>query len=174
MRFSKSIRGNLCEECARTHFNEYTLTTLFLGWWGVISCIMTPFILIGNILSYNSRKNVIPADDGLYPQQQAYGYPQQQVYGYPPYLPEGSSNGPGGSPPPQAYQPPPQGQSAPVSGFAASSPQETDGQDKAGANDPLHKWDLYRVERSAAEAALQACAAPNLFFRSESCVCVYW
>ena len=49
LRFHRSIKGNLCKTCIDSHFREYTLITLFLGWWGIISLFMTPVILVSNI-----------------------------------------------------------------------------------------------------------------------------
>ena len=51
-RSHSEITGNLCRRCTRKYFKSYTLTTLFLGWWGVISFIVTPFMLLFNIVSY--------------------------------------------------------------------------------------------------------------------------
>lgn len=51
-RSHSEINGNLCRRCIKKYFKSYTLTTLFLGWWGLISVIVTPFMLIFNIVSY--------------------------------------------------------------------------------------------------------------------------
>ena len=48
----KSIKGMLCNKCIDDYFWKFTLTTLFLGWWGTISFFVTPFILIGNVFRY--------------------------------------------------------------------------------------------------------------------------
>jgi hypothetical protein len=34
------------------YFRSYTLTTLFLGWWGIRSFVMTPVILVSNVVQY--------------------------------------------------------------------------------------------------------------------------
>lgn len=52
MRFSQSVEGNLCKNCIHKNFWKMTLTTLFLGWWGMISFIITPFLLLNNIGRY--------------------------------------------------------------------------------------------------------------------------
>jgi hypothetical protein len=52
MRFSKRIGGSMCEKCASKYFWEYTLMTALLGWFGIISFVMSPFIVIGNVVSY--------------------------------------------------------------------------------------------------------------------------
>ena len=52
MRFSRSIEGNLCKSCIHQNFWKMTLTTLFLGWWGMISLIVTPFFLLNNVIRY--------------------------------------------------------------------------------------------------------------------------
>jgi hypothetical protein len=46
------IEGNLCRRCIGAYFRSFTLTTLFLGWWGVISFCVTPLILLNNIARY--------------------------------------------------------------------------------------------------------------------------
>jgi hypothetical protein len=40
------------------YFSSYSLTTLFLGWWGVISFVVTPFILLNNIFQYLSASQL--------------------------------------------------------------------------------------------------------------------
>jgi hypothetical protein len=52
LRQSKTVEGQLCRRCIRSHFWEFTLVTLFAGWWGVISFLFTPFILINNVVRF--------------------------------------------------------------------------------------------------------------------------
>ena len=52
VRFSKSIKGELCKNCINKYFWRFTLIDLLLGWWGVISLIMTPIFIINNIIRY--------------------------------------------------------------------------------------------------------------------------
>ena len=52
------IEGDLCRSCMVRYFRSYTLTTLFLGWWGVISAIVTPFILLNNVFQYFSASQL--------------------------------------------------------------------------------------------------------------------
>jgi hypothetical protein len=52
VRFHKKAEGNLCKKCINQYFWRMTLTTLFLGWWGVISFFFTLFILPNNIIRY--------------------------------------------------------------------------------------------------------------------------
>ena len=52
MRFSKNVKGHLCKDCSNKYFWSFTGTTLFLGWWGIISFIVTLFILPNNIIRY--------------------------------------------------------------------------------------------------------------------------
>lgn len=49
MRQHKNIKGRLCKTCINKHFWEMTTKTLFLGWWGTISFLVTPFYLLNNI-----------------------------------------------------------------------------------------------------------------------------
>ncbi|HLJ56367.1 MAG TPA: tetratricopeptide repeat protein [Chthonomonadaceae bacterium] len=52
IRYSKRIGGNMCETCASKYFWQYTGTTALLGWFGFISFIISPFIVVGNVFSY--------------------------------------------------------------------------------------------------------------------------
>lgn len=52
MRFPKSIEGRLCKSCIHKYFWSMTGTTFFLGWWGTISFIVTPFFLLNNVGRY--------------------------------------------------------------------------------------------------------------------------
>jgi hypothetical protein len=47
-----SVKQRLCRPCIGRYFRSYTLTTLFLGWWGTISLCITPLILINNVGRY--------------------------------------------------------------------------------------------------------------------------
>jgi len=53
-RRSATIEGELCRPCIGRVFRSYTFTTLVLGWWGTISLVLTPLILISNIAQYFS------------------------------------------------------------------------------------------------------------------------
>lgn len=50
MRSHRHIKGNLCKTCINDFFYEFTGKTMVLGWWGVISFILTPFILLNNFI----------------------------------------------------------------------------------------------------------------------------
>jgi hypothetical protein len=52
IRLSKSIRGDLCGGCIHKYFWEFTAINLLLGWWGIISFIVTPFLVLNNLLYY--------------------------------------------------------------------------------------------------------------------------
>jgi len=54
MRFSKQIKGNLCKPCINKHFAQMTLTTAAVGWFGLISMILTPIFIINNIARFCS------------------------------------------------------------------------------------------------------------------------
>lgn len=82
MRFHKSISGNLCRACIDSNFWSMTLTTLFLGWWGVISFFFTLFILPMNIITYLGALSLPRSGDGM-PGGGGYGGPPGG-YGGPP------------------------------------------------------------------------------------------
>jgi hypothetical protein len=58
-----SVTKFLCRRCIGGYYRSFTLTTLFLGWWGFISFIMTPVILISN--TYNYLKSLRLPSPGL-------------------------------------------------------------------------------------------------------------
>src|SRR5262245_21396318 len=48
----ESSEGQLCKSCVHHYFWVYTLTTLGLGWWSVISFFLTPLIVLHNVIRY--------------------------------------------------------------------------------------------------------------------------
>ncbi len=52
VRFSKSVKGDLCKSCIHRYFWQFTGVNLFLGWWGYISFFVTPFFLLNNVFRY--------------------------------------------------------------------------------------------------------------------------
>jgi hypothetical protein len=44
--------GFLCKSCIHRYFWDYTLITLCLGWWGCLSFVFTPFVILHNIFRY--------------------------------------------------------------------------------------------------------------------------
>lgn len=52
VRFHKSTKGNLCKSCISQTFWSYSATTFVLGWWGLISLVVTPFMLVNNVVYY--------------------------------------------------------------------------------------------------------------------------
>jgi hypothetical protein len=61
-RQSKNLTAELCRECGLKMANEMTLITFFFGWWGVISFILTPIILITNVVAMSKLRS-LPAPD---------------------------------------------------------------------------------------------------------------
>jgi len=53
-RRKKEIEGNLCKDCINKFFWNFTLTNLFLGWWGVISFFATIIFILKNTSGYIS------------------------------------------------------------------------------------------------------------------------
>jgi hypothetical protein len=52
MRFTSSVKGNLCKRCINKHFMNTTLITAAVGWFGMISFCVTPFIILNNIVRF--------------------------------------------------------------------------------------------------------------------------
>lgn len=58
MRFERHIDGNLCQKCINKFFWKFTLTTLAIGWLGLISFFVAPFYIISNIISLGGAKGI--------------------------------------------------------------------------------------------------------------------
>lgn len=67
MRFTSSVEGNLCKSCIHHHFWKCTGTNLVLGWWGIISFIVTPFFILNNIVRYLLCLGMEPVPPGATP-----------------------------------------------------------------------------------------------------------
>ncbi len=52
------VEGDLCRDCIEYLFWRMTATTLLLGWWGLISMLVTPGILLGNLTSYMEAREL--------------------------------------------------------------------------------------------------------------------
>lgn len=49
MRQTREWAGCACRACGKSLFYKTSLHTLILGWWGTISMILTPIILVMNV-----------------------------------------------------------------------------------------------------------------------------
>lgn len=52
MRQYRAVKGNLCKPCIDYYFWNLTGKTMLVGWWGTISFVVTPFILLNNLFRY--------------------------------------------------------------------------------------------------------------------------
>jgi hypothetical protein len=57
LRREYSTEGELCRECLNRAFWHHTLRNLTLGWWGMISFVMTWYFLIGNMVRYAQARS---------------------------------------------------------------------------------------------------------------------
>ncbi|MFT3838136.1 MAG: hypothetical protein QM723_14210 [Myxococcaceae bacterium] len=46
MRRTEAVKGQVCRSCSLRTFVRFELHTLFLGWWGLISALVTPIDLV--------------------------------------------------------------------------------------------------------------------------------
>ena len=58
LRIPRTIRGELCRRCISKYFWQYTLTTTFLGWWGVISFFYSLVTIPMNIGTFVGARSV--------------------------------------------------------------------------------------------------------------------
>lgn len=49
MRTHRELHGELCQACISRYFWEFTLVSATLGWWGMVSCVLTALIIPNNI-----------------------------------------------------------------------------------------------------------------------------
>ena len=52
LRSMRSVRGNLCKRCIKKYSLKLTGLTLLTGWWGMISAVINPFLIINNLFRY--------------------------------------------------------------------------------------------------------------------------
>ena len=50
--FNRHIKGRMCRSCINGYFAKYTAITACVGWWGMISFFLTPFLLLNNLIRY--------------------------------------------------------------------------------------------------------------------------
>ena len=58
MRFTTKISGNFCRPCIDKNFWSATLTSLFLGWFGVISFFVNWIFLAMNVANYLGARSL--------------------------------------------------------------------------------------------------------------------
>jgi hypothetical protein len=47
-----TLKGPFCRGCMEHYFWRYTLVTGALGWWGIISFVLTPLMLVNNLIQW--------------------------------------------------------------------------------------------------------------------------
>jgi hypothetical protein len=52
IRISNTAEGNFCKSCIHRFFWSMTTVNLLLGWWGIISFILNPFLILNNVFRY--------------------------------------------------------------------------------------------------------------------------
>jgi hypothetical protein len=55
-----TIKGVRCKSCIRRHFWECMLINLSLGWWNLLSLMVTPFLVVHNVFQYLSTRSLPP------------------------------------------------------------------------------------------------------------------
>jgi hypothetical protein len=58
LRRSQTIKGSLCKPCIDSYFWRFTLVNATLGWWGLISLIMTPIFLVNNLFQFIGSRSL--------------------------------------------------------------------------------------------------------------------
>ncbi len=63
--YPKQVQGNLCKSCIEKYFWRYTLISLTLGWWSVISFFVTPVFILCNLIHYLKTLRLRSVLDGV-------------------------------------------------------------------------------------------------------------
>lgn len=69
LRLYNGTTGNLCKRCINSTFWKYTAINLTLGWWGIISLILTPIFVIINLCYYIPCLTMAPPAPNAAPPQ---------------------------------------------------------------------------------------------------------
>jgi hypothetical protein len=62
IRSMRTFRAQVCRDCASRHFWNMTLLGLVTGWWGLISLIINPFLIINNVVQFVGTRG-LPGPD---------------------------------------------------------------------------------------------------------------
>ena len=63
----RTLQGNFCKRCIRKHFLNLTGLTMLTGWWGTISVILNPFLILNNVVRYVGTLRLADTADGALP-----------------------------------------------------------------------------------------------------------
>jgi hypothetical protein len=80
IRFHKTMSGQLCKRCISDYFWKYSLITMFLGWWGVISFVVSLVTLPVNAFYFLSSLGMSQPSDAEY--AHAPGHAQRGIPGW--------------------------------------------------------------------------------------------
>jgi hypothetical protein len=58
LRRSATVKGSLCKPCIDSYFWNYTLVNLTLGWWGLISLVLTPIFIVNNLVQFIGSRSL--------------------------------------------------------------------------------------------------------------------
>lgn len=63
LRFSKHFEGYVCKRCLHALFWEYTGVSVAMGWFGIISLFINPFIILNNFVRYFIKLGMSPVPE---------------------------------------------------------------------------------------------------------------
>jgi hypothetical protein len=69
LRSMRSVKGNLCRRCIKRYFMQLTGLTLLTGWWGMISLILNPFLILNNVIRSLGSLGLADSGEGALPVQ---------------------------------------------------------------------------------------------------------
>jgi hypothetical protein len=59
----RTIEGPFCRSCGQAMTRKLSADTLIQGWWGYLSCMITPIILIMNAVLLRRLSRLAPSPD---------------------------------------------------------------------------------------------------------------
>ncbi|HVX86200.1 MAG TPA: hypothetical protein VH253_15560 [Phycisphaerae bacterium] len=77
MRQLRTVDGSFCKRCSRHFFLKLTGLTLVTGWWGLISAIMNPFLIINNVVRFVGTLSLAEGADATAPLRAGYERPRE-------------------------------------------------------------------------------------------------
>jgi hypothetical protein len=64
MRFHRTAKGHFCKRCIHGTFWKYQGINVTVGWWGMVSLVVTPIFIINNLVRYLGALSLEPVPPG--------------------------------------------------------------------------------------------------------------
>lgn len=68
VRLSRTAEGDYCKSCIQSTFWKFTGVNLLFGWWGIISMVLNPFLILNNIVQFAGSFSLAGSKPGVRPE----------------------------------------------------------------------------------------------------------